>query len=211
MPKHQNPAPRATICSGSVSGSDLAKDTRFGYGAKRSEFAGITVSPAAQGFHPAHTRAMPVYEFCAGKGLPVFVETGTDIAPQSMLEFSRPHLFDEIARGFGSLTIVVSAMGSPWVSETIALLAKQPKVYADIAALLRRPWEAYHSLLLAYQRGVADKLLFGSDFPFLTAAEAIEQLYRINEVTRGTSMPAIPREILRGIVERDALTQLGIA
>ncbi|HET6428693.1 MAG TPA: amidohydrolase family protein [Phycisphaerae bacterium] len=179
--------------------------------AQRGEFAGITLSPAAQAFHPAHSLAMGVYEFCARRQMPLFVETGTDFGPQAVIEFARPHLLDEVARTFPELTIVISAMGSPWVAETVALLAKQPRVYADLAGLLRRPWEAYHTLLLAYQRGVAEKLLFGSDFPFLTAAEAIGQIYRTNEVTRGTSMPTIPRETLRSIVERNALAELGIA
>lgn len=184
---------------------------RLGNIAQRTEFGGITISPAAQGFHPADTRAMGVYEFCARQGLPVFVECGTDFAPQAVLEFAHPHLLDEVARAFPSLTIVVSGLGSPWVQETIVLLAKQPKVYAEVAAILRRPWEAYQSLLLAHQRGVAGKLLFGSGFPFLTAAEAIQQLYRLNEITHGTGLPGVPRETLRGIVERDALTELGMA
>ena len=178
--------------------------------AERTEFAGITISPAAQGFHPADTRAMKVYEFCAERSLPVFVEGGTDLAPQAVLEFARPHLFDEIARAFPSLTIVIAAMGSPQVGETVTLMAKQPGVYADIAALLRRPWDAYQALLAAHQCDVTGKLLFGSDFPFSTAAEAIERMYRINEITHGTGMPVVPREILRSVVERDALAELGI-
>jgi predicted TIM-barrel fold metal-dependent hydrolase len=184
---------------------------RLGNIARRAEFGGVAVSPAAQGFHPADTRAMAVYEFCARQGLPVFVEGGTDFAPQAALEFARPHLLDEVARAFPALTIVVSGLGSPWVQEAIALLAKQPRVYAEVADVLRRPWEAYQSLLLAHQRGVAGKLLFGSGFPFLTAAEAIQQLYRLNEITHGTGLPGVPRETLRGIVERDALAELGMA
>jgi len=58
--------------------------------------------------------------------------------------------------------------------------------------------------LIAHQYNVARKLLFGSDFPFSTAAAAIERLYRINELPHGTNLPTIPREILRGIVERNA-------
>ena len=82
---------------------------------------------------------------------------------------------------------------------------------AVLAALLRRPWQAYQALLSAYENQVAEKLFFGSDFPFATAAAAIEQLYRLNEITHGTNLPGIPREVLRSIVERDALSELGIA
>lgn len=183
---------------------------RLGNIARRAEFGGVTISPAAQGFHPAHTRAMRVYEFCAARSLPVFVESGTDFSPSAVLEFARPHLFDEIVRSFPTLTLVIAALGSPWTGETIALLGKQPRIYADVAGLARRPWEAYQSVLMAHQSGVAGKLLFGSNFPFSTAAEAIERLYRLNEITQGTNLPTVPRQVLRGIVERDALSALGI-
>ncbi len=183
---------------------------RLGNIAHRPEFGGVTISPAAQGFHPAHTRAMELYEFCAAQELPVFVEGGTELAFEAVLEYARPHLLDEVARSFPRLTIVVASMGAPWVAETISLLAKQPRIYADVAGLLRRNWQAYQALLMAHQAGVAEKLLFGSDFPFSTAAQAIERLYRLNEITHGTNLPAVPREVLRSIVERDALAALGI-
>ncbi|MDY7010693.1 MAG: amidohydrolase family protein [Planctomycetota bacterium] len=199
-----------TVGIAGVDPSDQDVMERLGNIYGRPEFAGITISPAAQGFHPADTRAYKVYAFCAEQSIPVFVEGRADLAPQAVLEFARPHLFDEIARAFPSLTIVIAGMGSPWTEETVALLAKQPRVYADIAALLRSPWQAYQALLAAHHSGVSGKLLFGSDFPFSTAAEAIERMYRINEITHGTHLPTVPREILRSIVERDALTELQI-
>jgi hypothetical protein len=178
--------------------------------ARHSEFGGITLSPAGQGFHPADSCAMKVYAFCAQRKLPVFVETGTDFAPTAVTEFARPHLFDEVARTFPGLTVVLGGVGWPWVEEAVALLAKQPRVYADVACLLRRPWVGYQGLQAAYQCGVAGKLLFGSDFPFSTAAVAMEQLYRINSVVQHTPLPPLPREVLRAIVEREALRELGM-
>ena len=55
-----------------------------------------------------------------------------------------------------------------------------------------------------------DKLLFGSGFPHDSAAHGIEELYGIAHMIRETNLPTIPREQLRGIVERDALGLLGI-
>jgi len=178
--------------------------------ARRDEFGGITVYPAGQGFHPADTRAMAIYEFCAAGDLPVFVDCGADAAPEACLEFARPHFFDEVARCFPRLKVVLASLGTPWVAEAIALLAKQPNVYADLAGLVHRPWEAYQALVSAHQYGVTEKLLFASDFPFATAAAAIEQLYRLNEIAHGTNLPAVPREVLRGVIERDALALLGL-
>jgi predicted TIM-barrel fold metal-dependent hydrolase len=76
--------------------------------------------------------------------------------------------------------------------------------------MLSRPWQAYNALVSAYQAGVIEKLLFGSDFPYTSAEDCIESLYSINQLAQGTNLPVIPREALRGIVERDALNLLGL-
>ena len=102
-------------------------------------------------------------------------------------------------------------MGQPWTGETTLLLAKHKHVYADVSGLLGRPWQAYNALVVAHEHGVVGKLLFGSDFPYATAADAIEALYSVNLVAQGTGLPTVPRAALRGIVERDTLALLGLA
>ncbi|HLL88927.1 MAG TPA: amidohydrolase family protein [Tepidisphaeraceae bacterium] len=172
---------------------------------------GITLSPANQDFHPADSRAMGVYAEAERLGMPVLVHPVGKFTEESKLEFARPYLFDEVARTFPKLRIVVAQLGQPWVDETICLLGKHPHVYADVSGMLSRPWQAYNALVNCYQYGVVDKLLFGSDFPYTSAAECIEALYSLNQIAHGTNLPLVPRESLRGIVERDALSLLGIA
>jgi predicted TIM-barrel fold metal-dependent hydrolase len=176
----------------------------------RKEFAGLAISPAGCGFHPADSRAMKLYELAQRRGAPVFFHHDINSSAGGKMEYARPVLLDEIAREFPALTLVVPALGYPWTDECIVLIGKNPRVYADIAGLMRRPWPAYSALLSAYQFGVMDKLLFGSDFPFATAAETIEAVYRLNEITQGTHLPVVPREALRQMVQRDALACLGI-
>ncbi len=171
---------------------------------------GLCICPAAQDFHPSDTRAMAVCERAAALRLPIIFYPGTHLSPKTKMEYARPHLLDEVARSFPNLKIVISHMGYPWIDETLVLLGKHSNVYSDVAALLRRPWIAYDALVRAHQFQVIDKLLFGSDFPFTTAGECIETLYTINQTVMGTNLPTIPRESLRGIVERDALTLLSI-
>ena len=177
----------------------------------RREFRGLTISPAAQNYHPADTRAMKLYELACRLNVPVFFQQGTHFPTRGSMEHARPLLLDEIAQEFSDLTLVVSSLGHPWVEECIALLGKHPRVFSDISGLVRRPWQAYNALVLTHQFHVMDKILFGSDFPFFTAPAAIEALYRLHEVTQGTNLPTVPREILRSVVERDALGLLGIA
>jgi uncharacterized protein len=171
---------------------------------------GITLSPANQDFHPADSRAMRVYEEAERLGMPIVVHPSGQFTEESKLEFGRPYLLDEVARTFPKLHLIIAQLGQPWIEETITMLGKHPHVFADVSGLLSRPWQAYNALVSCHQAGVIDKLLFGSDFPYTNAEECIESLYSINQLAQGTNLPVVPREALRGIVERDALNLLGI-
>ena len=180
------------------------------YGRNELAMRGIAVAPAAQDFHPNNSQAMLVYAAAAELDLPVLFHTGVYISSAMKLEYARPVLLDEVAREIPELKIIIAHMGYPWVDETIVLLAKHRNVYAEISWLLSQPWQAYQALVSADQFGVIDKLLFGSGFPFTSASQSIEALYSINHLCHGTNLPTIRREHLRGIVERDTLTLLGI-
>ncbi len=171
---------------------------------------GITISPANQDFHPTDSRAMSVYGEAERLGMPILFHPSGQFTEQSKLEYGRPYLLDEVARTFPKLRIVIAQLGQPWTDETICMLGKHQHVFADVSGLLSRPWQAYNALVLAYQHGVIDKLLFGSDFPYTSATVCIEALYSINQLAQGTNLPVVPREALRGIVERDTLGLLGL-
>jgi predicted TIM-barrel fold metal-dependent hydrolase len=154
---------------------------------------------------------MRVYDQACRLEMPIMFHQDVQAAPLSKMEFARPCLLDEVAREFPNLKLVVSQLGAPWIDETIALLAKHSNVFADISGLLHHPWRAYCALVSAYEAGVMDALLFGSNFPFTTAAACIESLYSINHFCHGTNLPNIPREQLRRVVERNTLELLGLA
>ena len=172
--------------------------------------SGITISPAAQDFHPVDTRAMAVYEACESLGLPVLLHQGTHHTRDSKMEYARPYLFDEVARTFPKLRLIVAHCGHPWIDETLTLIGKHEHVFADIANIISRPWQLYNVMLQAHQMDATDRLLFGSDFPYKTPGEAIETIYSLNRFVHGTSLPSVPREKLRAIIERDTLGCLGI-
>lgn len=171
---------------------------------------GVTISPAAQGYHPSHTRAEALYERCAAMGFPIMVHPGAQFSVESMMSFAQPHLLDEVARQFPNLRLIIAQVGHPWVDSTLALIGKHANVWADVSDLVLRPWSLYNTLLAAQQLGVIDRLLIGSDFPFCTPELAITTIYSINTFTQGTNLPGVPREHLRAMVERDALACLGL-
>lgn len=174
------------------------------------KMVGLAVAPAAQDFHPSDSHAMLVYTEAAKRSLPMVFHTGVHVTSATKLEYAQPVLLDEVAREYPTLRLIVAHMGYPWVHETIALLAKHENVYAEISWLLHQPWQAYQALLSAHQYGVMDKLLFGSGFPASSASHCIEDLFGVNHMVHGTNLPTIPRDQLRGIVQRNALRLLGI-
>lgn len=178
--------------------------------ARTMGLVGVAVSPATQSFHPATTEAMDLYEACEALGMPVFIESGSEIAREAKMEFAQPYLLDEVARTFPKLKLIVSSIGHPFVEQGLALIAKHPTFYADLSDLMHRPWQLYNALVQAYHLGVMDQLLFGSNFPFCTPEKAIMTIYSVNTMTQGTNLPSVPREQLRSIVERDAITCLGL-
>lgn len=172
---------------------------------------GLTVSPAAAGFHPADTRAMELYEACEAKGVPVIIESNAMLSQDAKLEFAIPYLLDEVARSFPELKLVVSSFGLPWIDQCVTLMAKHPNVYADVSGLVIQSWQLYNAMVQAFQAGVMNQVLFGSGFPFGDPQQAIVTLYSVNVTSQGTPLPSVPREQLRTVVERDTLAALGIA
>ena len=173
-------------------------------------FVGITVCPSDQGFHPTNSSAMRVWERCQHLGLPIFISRPGPPCPGAILEFDRPLNWDEVARSMPELSIVLGGIGSPWVEETLLLLQKHPRLFADTAGLVERPWQLFQALLGASSKSVTDKLLFASGWPSHTPAKAIETIYSVNKFSHGTQLPSVPRPHLSSIVERDLPTVLGM-
>ena len=181
------------------------------------------------GFHPAHSRAMKFYESAQELGLPVFFHNSplgeaegemvlgparygkaVGRAREAVLDYAQPYLLDEVAREFSALKIVIGTMGSPFVEQTLSMVAKHKNVYADLTIKPGNVWQVYNTVTAAHEYGVMDKLLFGSGFPFGKAEECIETLLSFNKLLADTNLPTVPRGNIQNIVERDTLEVLGI-
>lgn len=173
-------------------------------------FVGIAVSPPLAGFHPTHSAAMRVYEWCCENGLPIIVTMPQPIPSSAVLDFARPIHWDEVARTFPELRIMFTQIGYPWIDELLVLAGKHQHVFAEVSSVATRPWQVYNALSTAWSLDVIDRLLFGSGFPMATPQKAIESLYSVNVSIKGTPLPPIPRAQVKNIIERDALSCLGI-
>ncbi len=172
---------------------------------------GVVLHCSACGLHPAHSRAMRFYESAQELGLPVFFHNSDGaLGADAVLDYAQPYLLDEVARGFAALKIIIGNMGRPFVEQTLLMVAKHENVYADLTIKPSNVWQTYNTVVAAYERGVMDKLLFGSGFPLGNAGQCIETLLGFNMLLADTNLPTVPRGSIRNIIERDTLELLGI-
>lgn len=171
---------------------------------------GIVLYCSQMHIHPAHSRALRLYEQCQNLGLIVFFHNGPPLSPNAFLEYSQPVLLDEIARTFPGMKMIVGRMGVPFIEQTTCLLAKHENVFSDLTITPQKMWHVYNLVLTAYESGVMDKLLFGSGYPYAKPDVCIETLLGFNKLLSDANLPQVPREKLRSVVERDTLSLMGL-
>lgn len=171
---------------------------------------GLKLGPIYQHFDPLGKSALAVYAVAERLGLPVMWHQGTTFVRDAPLIHARPVLLDEVATRFPDLRIVVAHLGHPWIEEAMATIRKHPNLFADISALETRPWQYYNGMLAAFEYGVTDRLLLGTDYPFSTIERTTEGLRSINGFAAGTALPTIPEDVIEGIIHRDSLALLGL-
>jgi predicted TIM-barrel fold metal-dependent hydrolase len=134
---------------------------------------GFKFHPNVQAFHPNDRMAYPVYEAIAEHGLVALFHTGqTGIgagAPGGggiRLKYSNPMDVDDVAADFPELPIVLAHPSFPWQDEALAVATHKPRVHIDLSG-----WSPkyFPPQLVRYANTLlADKVLFGSDYPMIT-------------------------------------------
>jgi hypothetical protein len=171
---------------------------------------GIVLYCAGGKFHPADSQAIRLYESAAQLKLPLFFHNVSTHNSDSVLQYAQPLLLDEIAGRFPALKMVIGSMGLPFLDQTICMLGKHENVYADLSISPQKKWEVYNIVVSAHEADVMDKLLFGSGYPIAKPDNCIETLLGFNMMLGDTNLPGVPREEIRGVIERDTLALLGI-
>ena len=171
---------------------------------------GIKLGANYQNFDPLEPRALTLYERAQKYGLPILFHQGTSPVREAPIRLAHPLLMDEIAIRYPDLKIIMAHMGHPWQVETCVVIRKHPNVYADLSGNFYRPFSFWEQLVKASEWNVLPKLLFATDFPITTVQETIEALRRVNYLIEGTPLPRVPEEAIEEIIQRDALSLLGL-
>ena len=171
---------------------------------------GLKMAPIYGGWDPLDPRALKIFARAEELRLPIMFHQGTTYPRKAPLKYANPVLLEDIALRFPDLKMIIAHIGHPWEAEAIVLIRKQPNVFADISALFYRPWQYYNSLRLAVEYGVADKLLFGTDYPITTFDESVKGLHDIVKLSQEMRLPPLPEDLPAQILHRDTLGLLGL-
>lgn len=136
-------------------------------------FKAIRVLPWLWEVPPTDRRFYPVYTACADLGVPFCTQIG-HTGPLMPSEVGRPIYLDQVALDFPELTIVGGHIGYPWTEEAIAVATKHENVYIDTSAY---SVNRYPAALIEFMRGHGRyKVLFGTNYPMITPAKALDGL-----------------------------------
>jgi len=171
---------------------------------------GIKLLPMYAGFSPDDEELEPLWTYAEKMALPVLLHTGTTFIAQAPLAYTLPRLIEPVATRHPDVRIVLAHLGHPYEGECIAVIRKHENVFADISALHYRPFQLYHSLMLAQEYGVWRKLLFGTDFPFTTVKATVDGLRTLNDMLEGTKLPRLNTDEIEALIHRDSLALLGL-
>jgi len=95
-------------------------------------------------------------------GLPVMIHTGTSVFPGARSRMGEPMAIDDVAVDFPDLTIILAHGGRPlWMDQAFFLVRRFPRVYMDVSSIPPKRVLRYFPRLAE----VADKVLYGSDWP----------------------------------------------
>ena len=147
---------------------------------------------AAQRFFPDAPEAMPIYEECARLGLPVVFHGGrAGIEPAYTHQFTLMRHYEGALRRFPELPFVIGHAGARDVADAIPLAQRNPNAWLGIHG---QGVTTLHELI---ERVGADRLLFGSDWPFYHLAATLAKVLIVTE-----GRPDDRYAILRGNADR---------
>lgn len=137
-------------------------------------FRGLRIIPWLWNLPPDDRRYYPLYAECVELGIPFCTQVG-HTGPLCPSEPGRPIPYlEHVALEFPELTIVAGHLGAPWEAEAISLAHKFPNVYLDTSAYKARRFP--DSFVQYLRRSGARKVLFGSNYPMLTAQACLDGL-----------------------------------
>ncbi|HKE08526.1 MAG TPA: amidohydrolase family protein [Candidatus Acidoferrum sp.] len=158
---------------------------------------GLKLHPPVQQFSPDDKMVYPLYEVFAEARLPVLFHTGHSGIGTGLpggggvrLKYGNPMPIDDVAVDFPEMPIILAHPSFPWQDEAISICLHKPTVYIDLSG-----WSPkyFSPTLVQYANSrLKEKVLFGSDYPFITPDRWIADFEKLD--IRSEVRPLILKE-----------------
>lgn len=172
--------------------------------AARLGLAGIALHPSAQGRSPAERTTYPVWEAAAGHDLICMFHTGSTLFGAGTrggggvrLAPAWPLHVDTVAARLPELRIVLAHGGTLWLPEALAVASHKANVYLCLGG--QSPGSLGEEAITAISGPLADRVIFGSGFPFAEPDTWIEKWQDLG----------LPETITRKVLHDNALALFG--
>lgn len=147
--------------------------------------AGVKLHPDHQGFYFDDKKAYPIYEACEQLGLILLTHAGFDPISTDHVH-TTPQAALKVIRDFPQLKLILAHMGGVYSSDEVEKVLVGENVYLDTAVCANYiPPETIKRLV---DKHGAEKVLFGSDFPWDTPINEMRMLERAGLSSRELDM-----------------------
>ena len=126
---------------------------------------GVKLHPVVHAYFLSnHLYLDPIFKICADADLPVIVHGGSEL-------YCHPYEFDEMARVFPEVKIIMAHMGYMWICEQARSVAlRRENIYLDTAAV------AMAEIAMTVESVGANKVVMGSDNPYWSPKLEMEKI-----------------------------------
>jgi len=129
----------------------------------------LKIHPVHGGFEARDRMLYPAYAWAEERRLPVIVHCGTSTFSGSVNAYADPVLLDDVFRDFPGLTVVLAHGGRGWWYDAAAFTAlSRPNAWLEVSGLPPQRLPDYYGRSL---RRLADKMVFGTDWPGVPGVE----------------------------------------
>jgi len=182
---------------------------------------GLLLTPSYGHYYSNDKRVYPFYEKAVELDIPIYLHHSHMFgSPKNCpLKYARIWLLDDLTIDFPDLRFNVEHMGYPWTEELLAIMARSPNVYTDIAMFIDPHVGIGRRLLLARNLGMAreygvlDRVFYGSDYVGENIDEYINLLQReiiyikdgLNTDMEKLGYPSLTQQEMGGLLSKNVL------
>ena len=144
------------------------------------DLSGFKFQQIAQGFDPSDPEFDPLWETIEDLGVPVVFHGGNSTlgacSPGGRglkIKYGNPMLLDDVAAAHPELQMLIAHPAFPWEREQLAICLQKGNVYMDLSGWMPRYID---DQVLHYAKTLlADKVMFGTDYPMIEPGPWLEQ------------------------------------